>query len=269
VERCEVCGEQGRGFPNGVKRMDELLFERGDIRERETGGDGLTNEGVCGFMEKIGEGKPWIVRDGVGVAHGSSRLDGTIGEGKGKIPFQMESIEVFVDGIQILCECLGRLPRLSGNLPEEMAEKVTFSNRLKQLRNDISVKDLAKNAGVAPATLYNAEADLVVTWNTIERAYGPLCKTEEGYAELLMLWAMTQSKKRMGLYRAQEAMTAVLNDSAKATDEVSERVLEQVKSMDGRSQDDFAKFAVLYRTSPPTRQMAAAWMESVEKMREE
>lgn len=143
-----------------------------------------------------------------------------------------------------------------------MHVKELFSNRLKDLRGKISIKDLATQAGLSPTALYKAEGgEDSVMWKTIEAAYGDLCKHPAQYEELLMLWAMTQSERQVSLYKAQEALTSVMEEAAIVMSKENAAVFSQMALMSAPDQRIFTAFAKHFRMSEHTRKIAVTWME--------
>lgn len=143
-----------------------------------------------------------------------------------------------------------------------MHAKESFSNRLKELRGAIPIKDLAKQTGLSPTALYKAEGgEDSVSWKTIETAYGDLCIHPAQYEELLMLWAMTQSERPVALYKAREALTSVMEEEAEMISKESAAVLREMELMNQPEQRLFTTFARHFRQSEHTRKITEVWME--------
>jgi hypothetical protein len=157
-------------------------------------------------------------------------------------------------------------PRNAPPRPISMNAKESFSNRLKQLRGSIPIKDLAANAGLSATALYKAEGgEDTVQWKTIEAAYGDLCKYPAQYEEILMLWAMTQSERPVALYAAREALTSVLRDEGEMISKENAAVLREMEMMTVPDQRLFVTFAGHFRRSEHTRKMAEVWVDSSEE----
>lgn len=146
-----------------------------------------------------------------------------------------------------------------------MHAKESFSNRLKDLRGMIPIKDLAKKAGLSATALYKAEGgEDSVSWKTIEAAYGDLCKHPAQYEELLMLWALTQSDRPVALYAAREALKSVMREEAQVISKESAAVMRELERMSVPDQRLFTAFAKHFRQSEHTRRLAEVWMECSE-----
>lgn len=144
-----------------------------------------------------------------------------------------------------------------------MTAKESFSKRLRELRGDTPIKDLAEKAGVALTALYNAEAEKPVSWKTIERAYGELCLGKEHFVHLLCLWALTQTGVPIGLYEALEMMTTCVRDEASRISKEDSEMAREMAGMTVPERRSFLEFAKHYREHPATQKMVAAWMEAV------
>lgn len=143
-----------------------------------------------------------------------------------------------------------------------MQAKESFSNRLKELRGAIAIKDLAKQTAISPTALYKAEGGQEsVSWKTIETAYGDLCKFPDQYEQLLMLWAMTQSERPVSLYRAREALTNVMREEAQLISKENASVIREMELMNQPDQRLFTQFARHFRISEHTRKITQVWME--------
>lgn len=145
-----------------------------------------------------------------------------------------------------------------------MANKQTFSERLKKLRGNIEATELARMRGVAIPTIYKAEGgERNVKWQTIEAIYGEFCKSPYELADLLMMWALTQTESKITPPQARESMCAVMEESDRANSEQGEAMLREMELMPPSEQRELVEFARKFRKSAPTRQMTKAWMAAL------
>ena len=145
-----------------------------------------------------------------------------------------------------------------------MAETL-LSRRLRELRGKLEVKDLVRTSGVGHAAIYKAESGEPVRWSTIEEAYGPLCKSEAQYTDLLMLWALAQSRRQVKLMGATESMRALREETQgnlTADSDLLARIFEGMTPPDRKL---FLDFAAMYRQQEPVRRMIHAFVEGASK----
>ncbi len=145
-----------------------------------------------------------------------------------------------------------------------------FTDRLKALRGDKEVTTLANERGTSQPTIYKAEGGgQSVKWSTIEQIYGALCETDEDFAELLMLWALCQTDRKLSISGAREALhEAILRDEHDHTRE-AEAMLTEMKLMPLSEQQELITFTRHFRRSGHTRRIARVWVESVDSWLEE
>jgi AcrR family transcriptional regulator len=145
-----------------------------------------------------------------------------------------------------------------------MSHSETFSKRLRELRGEVTIKDLAKRAGVATSALYNAEGEKPVSWKTVEKAYGPLCAGQQQIVHLLTLWALTQTSKPIGLYDLAQMMNSVVREESSKTDREDEEMLRAMSDMTLPERQTLLRFARHFAGNAATKNMVNAWMEGVE-----
>lgn len=145
-----------------------------------------------------------------------------------------------------------------------MPDRTSLTDFLKRLRGDRPVSALAKERQVGVSTIYKAEEGIEsVKWPTIELVYGDLCKDEDQYLELLMLWAISQSTREVSVFRAREKATRLRDE---ANSEIEQEVELLGRSLLGLSPDErklLIDYAARFRASKPTRDAAAAWVEAM------
>lgn len=162
---------------------------------------------------------------------------------------------------------LKRGPSSRDTIPPTMTTLERFSQRLKDLRGRTPVKELAARSGVASTALYKAEGgNETVAWKTVEAAYGDLCGSDESYAQLLALWATTQSKRAVRMDMMKRAITKVAEEAAGTTGKEFRAVQAAMEEMDLPEQRDFAAFSKLFAGSRYTRSMAKFWLENEAEM---
>lgn len=148
-----------------------------------------------------------------------------------------------------------------------MPLKQSFTDRLKQLRGDMDVTDLARQRGVSPPTIYKAEGgERNVKWQTIEAIYGEFCNTTEELTDLLILWALTQSASGTTLLHAQNSLKAAVEEIQKVTSTQADLMRREMEGMEANDQRELVEFARRFRQSEATREMARAWMKAVKGM---
>lgn len=144
-----------------------------------------------------------------------------------------------------------------------MAAKETFSKRLRELRGTKSARELADDSGVALSAIYNAESEVPVSWKTVEKAYAPLCPSQECLIHLLTLWALTQTLTPLPLYSTKDMMNSLVREEAEQITTEDAEILKEMTLMTLPDRRNLLSFAKHYRCNPAARKMVAAWMESV------
>ena len=140
-----------------------------------------------------------------------------------------------------------------------------LSKRLRALRGTMEVNELSQKTGVGRAAIYKAESGDPVRWSTLEAAYGQLCKRDEDYMDLLMLWAMQQSGRQVSLGAATEAMRKVREEASDSLEKWASRVARATEGMTPPEQQVFLEFATLFRKDAAVRRMIEAYLESSRK----
>jgi len=152
---------------------------------------------------------------------------------------------------------------LAAEQPTRMAILKTFTEKLKSLRGGMEVTKLAKERGISPPTIYKAEGgEQNVKWQTIEEIYGDFCKTDYEFMDLLMLWALGQTDRKLDISKARESMQAMVMNEEQARSKESEALLREIELMPLPEQRELLTFARHFRRSQHTRKMAAVWVES-------
>lgn len=144
-----------------------------------------------------------------------------------------------------------------------MAILKAFTEKLKSLRGSLEVTRLAKEKGTSVPTIYKAEGgEQNVKWQTIEDIYGDLCKSDYEFMDLLMLWALGQTDRKLDISQARESMMAMAVKEEQARSKEAEALLKEAEMMSVPEQREFLTFAKHFRRSQHTRRMAAVWVES-------
>lgn len=145
-----------------------------------------------------------------------------------------------------------------------MAETL-LSRRLRELRGNLEVKDLVRRSEVGHAAIYKAESGESVRWSTIEEAYGPLCTSDRQYSDLLMLWALSQTRKDVKLLDATESMRALREETQESLTAETDLLARLAEGMTPPDRKLFLDFAALYRQQEPVRRMIKAFVEGASK----
>ncbi len=149
--------------------------------------------------------------------------------------------------------------------PVAMAILKAFTDKLKSLRGGREVAAVAKERGSSPPTIYKAEGgEQNVKWQTIEEIYGDYCQTDSEFADLLMLWALGQTDRKLHLSMARDAMTAMALHEEQQRSQEEDAMLREMQLMPPASQQALLVFARHFRRSEHTRRIAQVWVESTE-----
>lgn len=138
-----------------------------------------------------------------------------------------------------------------------------FSEKLKSLRGNRSVEELAHRSGVAASSIYKMESTAKVRWQTVEKAYGGLFANRREHLVTLILWALEQGETKLDLRDTAEAVSDILGQESAQMKEQQEKLNPIAKSLSPVDASLLLDFAQKFASSDSTRQMAQAWLEAL------
>ena len=147
-----------------------------------------------------------------------------------------------------------------------MPQQVSLTDKLKALRKraGLDVPQLAELTNGVPATIYKAEAGKSVRLQSLREAYYALCRDEDEWTEVLLLWALAQEQGGLNAARAASTLRRL---RGKIGEEAKKRAAGLLADVFGRLSPKDAtlltEFAEMFATAEPTRKMARVWLEQV------
>lgn len=144
-----------------------------------------------------------------------------------------------------------------------MASSNPFSRKLKELRGQVPVEQLAQQSGVAPASIYKAETTASVRWQTVEKAYSGFFRDAHDHCLTLILWALEQTDRKVALYEAAAEAKSLLREEVDEIGENAETLQRIIMNLSPPDTELLLSFAKRYCASEPTRDMVRAWMTAM------
>lgn len=150
-----------------------------------------------------------------------------------------------------------------------MNTKQSQHSFLKQLRerNGHTPQSLAEACGVHVSMIYKADKQLSnVKIETIRKIYHSLCKNEDEWAMLLLMWAHAADDGQTPLYRMDEAMKGLKEEYGESINPWIRKITNIVAGIEMADLPLLEWGIKEYATNPHARDIVRSWKSTKENM---